>query len=102
MLNSAVSRFRIIGLLEGVSYLLLLGVAMPLKYLAGEPMAVRYVGMAHGIFFILYLLAAVPVALQFCWGWRTLALVVLASLLPGGPFVFDAKVLRPLTEKDRS
>jgi integral membrane protein len=101
MFATALSRLRLIGLLEGISYLLLLGVAMPLKYLADEPLLVRYVGMAHGVFFMLYLLALVPVALDHRWGWKTAALGVLASVLPAGPFVFDAKVLRSLAPPKR-
>lgn len=101
MLATALSRLRLIGFLEGVSYLLLLGVAMPLKYLAHEPLMVRYVGMAHGILFMLYLLALVPVALDHRWNWKTVALGVLASVLPAGPFVFDAKILRPLAQPKR-
>ncbi|MES2693343.1 MAG: DUF3817 domain-containing protein [Verrucomicrobiota bacterium] len=98
MLATALSRLRLIGFLEGVSYLMLLGVAMPLKYLAHEPLMVR---MAHGILFMLYLLALVPVALDHRWSWKTVALGVLASVLPAGPFAFDAKVLRPLVPPKR-
>ena len=90
------ARLRLVGLLEGISFLALLLIAMPLKYAAGQPLAVRYVGMAHGILFLLYLLALVPVALDFRWSWKTCALAVLASILPAGPFVFDARILKPL------
>jgi integral membrane protein len=96
MLSTPLSRLRLVGLLEGASFLILLFVAMPLKYFAEQPLAVRYVGMAHGILFLLYLLAIVPVALDQRWSWKTVGLAVLASLLPAGPFVFDAKVLKPL------
>ena len=96
MLSTPLARLRVTGLLEGASFLLLLFVAMPLKYLADQPLAVRYVGMAHGVLFLLYLLALVPVALDRRWGFKTLALAFAASLLPGGPFLFDAKVLKPL------
>ncbi|MCU0793027.1 MAG: DUF3817 domain-containing protein [Opitutaceae bacterium] len=96
MLSTPLSRLRLIGLLEGASFLVLLFIAMPLKYAADQPLAVRYVGMAHGILFMLYLLAIVPVALDHKWSWKTCALAVLASILPAGPFVFDAKVLKPL------
>lgn len=95
-LATPLARLRLVGLLEGVSFLVLLLIAMPLKYLADQPLAVRYVGMAHGILFMLYLLALVPVALDRRWSWKTCAFAVLASVLPGGPFVFDARVLRPL------
>lgn len=96
MLSSSLSRLRLVGSLEGASFLVLLLIAMPLKYAADQPLAVRYVGMAHGVLFLLYLLAIVPVALDHRWSWKTVALAVLASILPAGPFVFDAKVLKPL------
>ena len=100
MLKTSLGRLRVTGWLEGASYLLLLLVAMPLKYLADQPLAVRWVGMAHGVLFILYLLAILPVGLAHRWSWKTYALAGLASLLPAGPFVFDAKVLAPLAEKE--
>ena len=96
-MKSGISRLRLVGLLEGLSFLVLLLIAMPLKYAADQPLAVRYVGMAHGMLFLLYLLALVPVALDHRWSWKTVAGAILASLLPAGPFVFDAKVLKPLT-----
>ena len=91
-----------IGWWEGVSFLLLLGVAMPLKYFAGLPMAVRVVGLAHGILFMLYVLAAIQAALDRDWRWQRTALVLVASVLPAGPFVVDAKILREEAAKDRS
>jgi integral membrane protein len=99
MLATPLSRLRLVGLLEGISFLVLLLIAMPLKHAADQPLAVRYVGMAHGILFLLYLLAIVPVALDHRWNAKTTALAVLASVLPAGPFVFDAKVLKPLTAR---
>lgn len=101
MLATPLSRLRLVGLLEGLSFLVLLLVAMPLKYLAGEPQAVRVVGMAHGVLFLLYLLCLVPVALDHRWGWRRVGFAVLASLVPAGPFVFDARVLKPLATVKR-
>ncbi|MEM7576449.1 MAG: DUF3817 domain-containing protein [Planctomycetota bacterium] len=89
MLRTDLERLRVLSLLEGVSYLLLLGVAMPLKYLAEMPGAVHYVGWAHGVLFIalgLALLMAwwrVPLGLGLCVG------VFVAALLPFGPFVAD-------------
>lgn len=94
MFSTALSRLRVIGTLEAISYLLLLGIAMPLKYFADQPWAVRTVGLAHGILFIAYLLAMIPVALEQRWNFKTIAAGVVASLLPAGPFVFDARFLR--------
>jgi len=93
-MHSSLGRFRLAGMLEGGSFLLLLFVAMPLKYLADWPVGVRVVGMAHGVLFLLYLLAIVPAAIDHRWSWKRIAGAVVASLLPFGPFVFDAKVLR--------
>jgi len=93
-MHTSLGRFRLAGMLEGASFLLLLFVAMPLKYLADWPLGVRVVGMAHGVLFLLYLLAIVPAAIDHRWSWKRIAGAVVASLLPFGPFVFDAKVLR--------
>lgn len=95
-LKTTIGRLRLVGLLEGISFLLLLGVAMPLKYLAGRPEAVRIVGMAHGILFLLYLGATLQAAHEHRWSWKRTAVVAAASLLPFGPFYVDAKLLKPV------
>jgi integral membrane protein len=85
---------RAVSLSEGVSYLLLLLVAMPLKYVWGNPLAVKYVGWAHGVLFMLLgalvLLAMLRAALPF----KTACLVGVASLLPAGPFFMDRLLRR--------
>ena len=93
-LKTPLGRLRLIGWWEGVSFLVLLGAAMPLKYFAGMPLAVRVVGLAHGVLFILYVLATLQAAAALRWSWRRTALVLVAALLPGGPFVVEAKILR--------
>lgn len=92
--KTSLGRLRVIGFWEGVSFLVLLLIAMPLKYAYGQPGAVRVVGMAHGILFMLYVWAAIQAALDHNWNWKRTGLVLLASLLPAGPFVVDAKLLR--------
>jgi len=99
--KTSLGRLRVIGWWEGVSFLLLLGVAMPLKYFADLPLAVRYVGMAHGVLFILYVIAAIQAALEHTWTWKRTALVLAASLLPAGPFVVEARILRPELAEQR-
>ena len=101
-LKTSLGRLRVIGGWEGWSFLLLLGVAMPLKYFAGMPMAVRIVGMAHGVLFMLYIVVAIQTARERDWPWKRTALVLLASMLPAGPFVVEAKILREEAAKDRS
>ncbi len=93
-IKTSIGRLRVIGFWEGVSFLALLGVAMPLKYFADMPGAVRVTGMAHGILFLLYLWAAVQATLDHNWSWRRLLILCVASVLPAGPFVVDAKILR--------
>jgi integral membrane protein len=82
-------QFRIVGYAEGVSFLVLLGIAMPIKYLGKVPEPVLVVGWIHGILWILYLLAAARVAYWHAWTRRHLFWAFVASILPLGPFVFD-------------
>lgn len=90
--KSPVGRMRLIGMLEGVSFLLLMGVAMPLKYLAGLPEAVKWTGWIHGILFICYCIVifAALVGRRISFGKSLLAFV--ASLIPFGPFLIDRKL----------
>ncbi len=99
-IKTSIGRLRVIGFWEGISFLVLLGIAMPLKYFADRPEAVRVVGMAHGILFLLYVWAAIQAALDNNWTWRRTAMVLIASLLPAGPFVVDAKLLREPAKQD--
>lgn len=94
MFDTPLARFRSIGFAEGMSFLLLLGIAMPLKYLADMPMAVKVVGWIHGALFILYCLAILDVMRRERWPLSKGALAFLAAWLPFGPFVFDRRVLR--------
>lgn len=91
-LSSPVGRVRAIGLAEGLSFLVLLGIAMPLKYLAGEPLAVKLVGWAHGVLFIAYLAALAQAALAHRWSMNRVAAGTLAALLPFGTFVLDRRL----------
>ncbi len=100
MLRSSLGRLRAIGLLEGLSFLVLLGVAMPLKYLAGMPEMVRVVGMAHGILFMLFVAAVAQVAVERRWPLVRVVLALAASVLPFGPFVLDARLLRREEQAD--
>ncbi len=94
MLKTALGRLRLIGAFEGISFLVLLGIAMPLKYFADFPEAVKVVGSLHGLFFVLYLLAVVNATIAHRWKFLRVLGAVIASFLPFGPFVFDARVRR--------
>lgn len=88
----ALKRFRMISLAEGISFLLLLFIAMPLKYYADAPAMVKYVGWAHGVLFVAYLAAGLQTALVCRWKLGRVAIGVVASVLPFGPFVFERSV----------
>ncbi|MFN6115996.1 MAG: DUF3817 domain-containing protein [Flavobacteriales bacterium] len=87
------SRFRTIARLEGISFLVLLFIAMPLKYMADMPLAVKYVGWAHGMLFVGYWVAAVPLFTQLKWDIERIVGLGAASVLPFGTFVMERKWL---------
>ena len=94
MLRTSIGRLRAIGFIEGVSFLLLLGVAMPLKYFAGMPQAVTAAGWLHGILFISFCIALTQAHQDANWSpWRS-GTVLIAALLPFGPFAIDKKLRR--------
>lgn len=92
--KSSLARFRSLAFLEGISFLVLLGIAMPLKYFADMPSAVKYVGWLHGVLFVAYLAWLLVCWMEYSWSIKKVALLVLASLLPFGPFVADRWLLR--------
>ena len=93
----AIARLRLAGFVEGVSFLILLGVAMPLKYFANLPMAVKIAGWTHGILFILFCLALWKAKRSAGWPYGETGLLLLAALLPFGPFVVDKRLKRQLS-----
>lgn len=91
-MDSAIGRLRTIGMVEGVSFLLLLGVAMPLKYMAGMPMAVKVVGWIHGVLFVAFCYALMRAKMAHDWGVKETAIPFIASLVPFGPFLIDKRL----------
>ena len=89
-----INKFRTIAILEGISYLVLLGIAMPLKYFGGMPKAVLYTGWVHGLLFVLYMLFLGIVFIKYKWPFKKGFYAFIASLLPFGPFIFERKMMR--------
>jgi integral membrane protein len=85
--------FKIIALLEGISLLVLLFFAMPMKYLMAEPIYVKTVGMAHGLLFIAYVILAVMLKIEYNWKVKKLFIVFIASVIPFGTFYVEKKYL---------
>lgn len=94
LLKDTLGRLRIIGFLEGISFLVLLFIAMPLKYMAGQPMAVKITGMAHGLLFVLYILYVLMAKIEYRWSFKKAGLALVASLVPFGTFWADVKLFR--------
>lgn len=98
MLGSPLSRLRLVGNLEGISFLVLLGIAMPLKHFAGMPLAVRIVGMLHGLLFLTFLYVLMGTSQERAWPWRRTAFAFASSLVPFGTFALD----KMLKEEERA
>jgi len=91
-MKKTINWFRIIGISEGISFILLLGVAMPLKYFAGIPIAVTIVGAVHGILFIVFMVLAWEVKNDLKKNIKWYAGCFLAAILPFGTFVLDQQL----------
>jgi integral membrane protein len=91
-MNRIVKAFASVALLEGISYVLLLGVAMPLKYFLDFPLAVKVVGWAHGILFMGYVALLIICWVKCKWSVGRVFLYFVASLLPVMPFIVERKL----------
>jgi len=89
-----IKNFRIVSILEGISYLLLFGVTMPLKYMVEMPEPNQVIGMLHGILFVLYVLMAVVLQRKHGWTYITLGIMLFCSIVPFGTFWMERKYLR--------
>ena len=83
--------FKFIATLEGISLLVLLLIAMPLKYMFDSPEMVRFVGMAHGILFIAYIVLAVILHIKLRWPVKQFLIICFASVIPFGTFYIERK-----------
>jgi integral membrane protein len=92
-LEKSVRTFKIISVLEAISFLVLLCIAMPLKYIWDLPQMVQTVGMAHGVLFLLYITSAVYISQRLNWSTKKLVIAVLCSVLPFGPFYIERNYL---------
>ena len=97
LLQTTIGQFRIVAFLEGLSLLLLIFIAMPLKYIWNRPEFVEHIGMAHGVLFLAYVGFTVYLHFQHQWSLtKRTFFVFLASFLPFGTFVVDHTILKKL------
>ena len=85
--------FRIIALLEGVSYILLMTIGLYFKYVLNDDTYVKLLGMPHGVLFMLYILIAFLLRKQEQWSFINFVIILFASLIPFGTFYIDRKYL---------
>jgi len=86
--------FKIVAFLEGLSYILLLGIATPVKYIFDEPQYVQLLGMPHGILFVAYIVLAFLLKPEQKWNLKTFGIILVASIIPFGTFYMDRKYLK--------
>lgn len=92
MESSSLSRLRLVGRLEAVSFLLLLGVAMPLKYLLDVPVATKVFGWGHGVLFMAYCVLVLQAAVEYRFKHTLTAGLFIAAFLPFGPFFAERRL----------
>ena len=91
---SFINIFRVIAVLEGISYILLLGIATPVKHFLNDPQYVKLLGMPHGILFVGYVAFAILLKKDFNWSNKSFGVILLASIVPFGTFYIDRKYLK--------
>lgn len=89
---NTLSIFRKVAVAEGISYIALIFIAMPLKYFMDMPLAVKYTGWLHGLLFVFYASLVVLCMIEYKWGIGKATLIFLGSLLPFVPFYVDKKL----------
>lgn len=99
MKGRSLRSLSISGLLEGLSLLLLLFIAVPVKYFWHHEQMVKVVGPIHGGIFLLYVVIAVVATLEYEWNLKTFLLILLASIVPFGFLFVEFKIVRPAQRK---
>jgi integral membrane protein len=94
VLSTALNRFRLLSFLEGLSFLFLLGVAVPLKYFGNMPEATKVPGMVHGLLFIAYIIYLIMAKMEMKWSIKVTLLLFLASIFPFGFLIAEFSFLR--------
>lgn len=94
LIKTSLGRLRIIAFAEGISYLILLFVAMPLKYILGQPSAVKNFGAVHGLLFVLYILYVFLCKIEYRWTFKKTLILLGISIVPFGNFYADKHFLQ--------
>ena len=95
-----IKTFRIISYLEGISYILLLFIAVPVKYYANDPSLVKLLGMPHGLLFVAYVILSLINSKKYKWNFIKTLVVLISSIIPLGTFYIDYKYFKTNLERD--
>lgn len=100
LLSSKIGQLRIVGILEGSSWLILLFIAMPMKYMFNNPIGTQIMGPIHGFLFVIFVLYILLLSFQLKWSFFKITLLLLAaSIIPFGTFYVDKKILSKMEMK---
>ncbi len=99
LIKTQLGRLRLLAFIEGVSFLILLFVTMPLKYAFQMPEPNKVFGIVHGLLFVLYIFAVIQIKIEQQWKTRKMFLALFASVVPFGTFWADKKLFKPQTEQ---
>ena len=94
---SELKKFKIINKIEGISFIILLFIAMPLKYSFGYPMATKIVGMLHGLLVFVFIYQVLEAKKEAGLTWKEVALYSALSLIPFGSFYTDKLLAKKIT-----
>jgi integral membrane protein len=101
LFKTPIGRLRIISFLEGISLIILLFIAVPLKYWAGQPALVKLMGPIHGLLFTLFVFTTLSVGVTYRWKFsETSWKVLLACIIPFGTFYIDKYILAPTANNE--
>ncbi|MCC9074222.1 DUF3817 domain-containing protein [Flavobacterium sp. F-65] len=97
LLKTNIGRLRLIAMLEGISLLILVFIAVPLKYFFNYPDGSKIMGTIHGFLFVLFIINTLSIGVEQKWQFKTtIWKVLLASIIPFGTFYIDRKILSKL------
>ena len=101
LFNTPLGRLRVISYLEGISLLLLIGIAVPLKHWGSDPSMVKLIGPVHGILFLLFVISTLSVGVEQQWKFKeTTWKVLIACIIPFGTFYIDRYILKEAAEME--
>ncbi|MDN5214757.1 DUF3817 domain-containing protein [Fulvivirgaceae bacterium BMA12] len=95
-LYTDIGRLRLLAFLEGVSLLLLVFIAVPIKYYYDNPALVKAIGPAHGVLFLLFVVNALKISVDYRWKLKTTLMVLVACVVPFGTFYIDSNLLKKM------